>query len=502
MSTFKSYFKRNNTIVSNSFTNTGRNPVTELFFGNVDNIVTPAGFSRFIFDLDLENLRKKVSEKQIILGDNFCPKQVKHTLRMTNSSSFDKELLNDKFSNGRRRASSFILNLYRIPYTNGKLDGDIQYWDEGVGFDYYENMNSGEFSDSYSNMITTDTTYSSRPSNFYKAKTVSSWSSPGIYSNVDGDGSLVHVEDLDLIDSQTFEFGDEDISFDMTNEINQILNNEFESSGYIIAFPKDIETITGLTESYSVGFFTRHTQTFYEPFLETQYDDIIQDDRNLFVERLNNKLYLYSFENGVPKNLDNLPKVNILDNNLDIVQPFSGLSTCQTTKGVYECEISGLTANTIPCMFYDLWTDIKIDGTSLDNIENSFILYDYSEKFNLGINLDNPNKYSFSFSGIKQDEKILSTDTRKINVQIKKAYTANQQIQNVESYYRIYVREGDIEVQVQDWTLINKTPNSYYFVLDMIDKIPNEYFVDFKVISNNETNTYKRELKFQITNRK
>ena len=35
----------------------------------------------------------------------------------------------------------------------------------------------------------------------------------------------------------------------------------------------------------------------------------------------------------------------------------------------------------------------------------------------------------------------------------------------------------------------------------MIDKIPNEYFVDFKVISNNETNTYKRELKFQITNR-
>ena len=126
--------------------------------------------------------------------------------------------------------------MYRIPYTNGKLDGDIQYWDEGVGFDYYENMNSGEFSDSYSNMITTDTTYSSRPS--IKAKTVSSWSSPGIYSNVDGDGSLVHVEDLDLIDSQTFEFGDEDISFDMTNEINQILNNEFESSGYIIEFQK------------------------------------------------------------------------------------------------------------------------------------------------------------------------------------------------------------------------------------------------------------------------
>ena len=35
MSINNSYFSRNNTIISRSFTNTGRNPVTELFYGSL-----------------------------------------------------------------------------------------------------------------------------------------------------------------------------------------------------------------------------------------------------------------------------------------------------------------------------------------------------------------------------------------------------------------------------------------------------------------------------------
>ena len=69
-------------------------------------------------------------------------------------------------------------------------------------------------------------------------------------------------------------------------------------------------------------------------------------------------------------------------------------------------------------------------------------------------------------------------------------------------YYRVYVREGKTEVQVQDWTELNRTPDSHYFMFNTDDKIPNEYFIDIKVITDRETNTYKRELKFQIVNRK
>ena len=53
MSVYKSYFNRNNTLVYNSYANTGRNPIVELFFGRVDNVLLPKGFSRFIFDIYL-----------------------------------------------------------------------------------------------------------------------------------------------------------------------------------------------------------------------------------------------------------------------------------------------------------------------------------------------------------------------------------------------------------------------------------------------------------------
>ena len=385
MSSLKSYFSKNNTIVYFSSSNTGQNPVTELFFGNVDDVISPKGYSRFIFDIDLNKLKDKITDKTIILGNDFCPKNVKHILRMKNTSSFDKELLNDTWSNGRRRASSFTLNLYRIPYSLGSLSGNPQHWDEGVGYDYYMGANNNVTNtETYSRSITTDKSFSTRPSNFFKNTTTTYWSTPGIYSNIDGDGSTIHVDLLDLIDTQHFQFGDEDIAFDMTTEINNILNGNLISTGYIIAFSKDIENITGLTENYSVGFFTRHTQTFYEPYLETTYDDLISDDRSFFVSNYENKLYLYSYENGIPKNLDSLPVVDILDLNYDPISGFTGLSTCQVTKGVYECTISGLTADTIPCMFYDKWDDILIDGKTVNPIENTFIMDEFSKRFDVG----------------------------------------------------------------------------------------------------------------------
>lgn len=503
MSSFKSYFSKNNTLIYGSVANTGQNPVTELFFGNVDNLITQVGYSRFIFDIDLENLKSRIDDGTIIRSTRFCERPITHTLHMKNTSSFDKELLNDNWSNGRRRASSFTLNLYRIPYTLGNLIGEPQYWDEGVGYDYYESTNSGSSGmEVNSSSLASDKSFSTRPSNFFQNKTTSFWSTPMIYSNVEGDGATIHTNDVYLIDSQEFQFGNEDIMFDMTKEIENRLNGLIETTGYIIAFSPDIELIGDLTENYSVGFFTRHTQTFYEPYLETSYDDLVHDDRSFFVDNFENTLYLYSYENGIPKNLDKLPTVDILDLNFDPILGYTGISTCQVTKGIYECKIDGLTADTIPCMFYDKWTGLEIDGKVINDVENTFIMDNYSKRFDVGINSYEPNKYSFNFSGIKQDEKILSSDIRKINVQVKKAYSSNSQIFDLKCYYRVYVREGEIEVQVQDWTEINRTPNNYYFNLDMNDKIPNEYHVDFKVITNNETNTYKRELKFQVVSKK
>jgi hypothetical protein len=118
----------------------------------------------------------------------------------------------------------------------------------------------------------------------------------------------------------------------------------------------------------------------------------------------------------------------------------------------------------------------------------------------MGVVSSEPKLYGFDFYGLKQDEKIYNTDMRKVGVVIKQAYSTQKLLQNVSAYYRIYVREGQTEVQVQDWTKINRTPNEYYFMFDTRDKIPNEYYIDIKVESSGEINTYKKQIKFQIVN--
>ena len=65
MSINNSYFSKNNTIISNSFTNTGRNPVMELFYGTTVASQYPSGYSRFIFNLDLSLLLEKITFEQL-----------------------------------------------------------------------------------------------------------------------------------------------------------------------------------------------------------------------------------------------------------------------------------------------------------------------------------------------------------------------------------------------------------------------------------------------------
>ena len=285
----------------------------------------------------------------------------------------------------------------------------------------------------------------------------------------------------------------------MTNEINQYLTGSTSGfTGWGVAYLPQLENLTGLTENYSVGFFTRHTQTFYDPFLETNYDDLVQDDRNSFYSNRSNSLYLYTYIDGDPITLDNLPIVTIENNNGNVVGVYT---SCTKTQGVYEITTTAMTATT-PCMFTDTWSNLSYNGVLLPNVVNDLTILPYKFGFSLSPQSKEPELYGFDFYGIKQDEKVLNTDVRRVGVVIKKAYTSSQILTPVSSYYRVYVMEGTTEVQVQDWTQVNRSSNEYYFVFDTRDKIPNEYNVDIKVYSSGEVNTYKKTLTFQIVDKK
>jgi hypothetical protein len=406
-------------------------------------------------------------------------------------------------SNQRRRATSFDLILFRIPNVSGDT-GNPQVWDEGVGYDYNDfNIAKSSAQGGMSPLTYVDSrSFSTRPSNWYQTTTVDDWSEPGVYSNTNN--GTVNYSGLTIVARQHFELGNEDVDMDMSDEINGILNGSITGvTGWGMAYLPQIENLTGLTDSYSVAFFSRHTQTFYQPYLLTNYNDLIQDDRNQFLKNQTNKLYLYIYQNGDFVNLDSNPTVTIKGRD---GLPWSGatnLTSCLITKGVYEVTVPNVfSLSPSPCMFYDVWSNLSINGQSIPNVENQFTLQEYNAGIQIGSLSKEPQKFGFDFYGILQNEQILSSDIRKVGVTIKKAYTGQQLLLDVSAFYRVYVKEGTTEVQVQDWTPINRTPNEYYFMFDMRDKLPNQYYVDIQVNTSGEKDTYKKQLTFNIVNRK
>ena len=88
----------------------------------------------------------------------------------------------------------------------------------------------------------------------------------------------------------------------------------------------------------------------------------------------------------------------------------------------------------------------------------------------------------------------------KIIVSARKLYSTEEPEAIDNLSYRLYVRQGTTEVETHSWTSINIANNQNYFILDTGDMIPNEYFLDIKAISNQETNVYSETIKFQVVN--
>ena len=79
MSYFRSYFNKNNTLIKDSQVNTAKNPNTEIFYGS--------GFSKYIFRVNLDDLKSKVDSGEFVLNSN-----TRHYLNLTNTIFGDESL--------------------------------------------------------------------------------------------------------------------------------------------------------------------------------------------------------------------------------------------------------------------------------------------------------------------------------------------------------------------------------------------------------------------------
>jgi hypothetical protein len=63
-------------------------------------------------------------------------------------------------------------------------------------------------------------------------------------------------------------------------------------------------------------------------------------------------------------------------------------------------------------VFYDLWKGLYINGVAITDVENEFVVLERGGNYLIGTSTETPKIYGFSFDGIRQNEKILNTDTR------------------------------------------------------------------------------------------
>jgi hypothetical protein len=120
--------------------------------------------------------------------------------------------------------------------------------------------------------------------------------------------------------------------------------------------------------------------------------------------------------------------------------------------------------------------------------------------YNLGTNEYLPVNYGFALYGIKRDERVKRGDLRKIMVTAKVPYSTSQ-VDIIDGlYYRLYIREGEAEVTIIDWDVVNRAFNHNFFMLDTSWLIPSTYYLDIKLVNNRQVSTYKDVMKFLVVN--
>ena len=457
MSYFRSYFEKNNTIIKNSQVNTAKNPTTEIFYGS--------GFSKFLFKVDFTELKSKINNGEYVINENTT-----HTLHLTNTIFGDETFLGAKRGTGRDRATSFDLIVFKIN----------EFWDEGVGFDYEDT----EYDFTLGNK-----TFDERPSNWYNRTTTNQWTIEGVYS-----------EDPTIISTIHFDNGDEDINIDITDYVNGILLSGNTNHGLGLAFDVVYQNISPSVDQ-SVAFFTKYTQTFFEPYVETNFNDVIQDNRNNFIEKSVQNLFLYVTKGTNYYDLDQLPIVDILDSNKNPIIGLTDLSTTKVRKGVYKVSFG---VDGVLCdgkkFFYDKWKGLILDGVTISDVTQKFIVKPYTSLFTIGENQTELERYSIQFYGIKQNEKIIRGEKKKIVVTFKSINQPKTQLFD-EVYYRMFINEGNTNVIVHDWTKLDVT-NENSFTLDTGIYIPREYFIEIKGKTHSEEIFYKDYIKFEILSEK
>ena len=519
------FLDKTNSIVEYSQQNMGLNPVLHVGYGH--------RLMRGLIHFDACEIKKLIEDKTFASID-----KLKFTLKMTNYFSIDgipyEKSLVHSFSSPTKRASSFDLILFKLPCD----------FDEGRGFDFVSDFwvrNNASFTREGSSWYFAKTGI---PWDDERQKTAEELVMPDIfdkyefiaiykklldYSKTMGEGSeytcdeiindikniktnykydekalrggiygheklveeyekFINGNDSLIVAEQHFDFGDENLSMDITDYVLDCVKTGV-NHGLCLAFSPLYEERTTDFEQY-VGFVDDNTNTFFHPYVEANYSEYIDDDRESFTLGRNNKLYLYVSDDGEPVNLDKLPSCSI--NGIDA-------EVKQATKGTYFAEIDAKKLELESgAMYYDTWSGIELNGEKEDDVELEFSTRPKSYKLKVGS--DNSIKTNMvpTLYGINDEEKIHRGEVREVSVDFRKEYESDKKYLVDGAEYRLYTKDGNRDVEVIGYTPIEKSFLNNYFIVYAEDLIPGRYFVDIRVKLGRETKYFREALRFRV----
>ena len=498
------FLDKTNTITKGSLWNTGLNPILEINYGKE--------LSRGLIHFDVDEIGALIAD-----GTFSDPDKLHCTLKMTNCSSvdglpYDKEI-HHRASEPVERATSFDLILFKLP----------QDFDAGKGFDYASDFWIPEHhSRAYVNMA----------SNWYYAKKGTCWEVDSdkmipdengrleldknhpsyFYQFVESGGTTVRVrvdieggvysheklveeyekyrngEESIIVGSQHFDFGAENLEIDVTKYVFECLETG-KNYGLGLAYIPHLERIRLNVQQY-VSFFTDLTNTFFHPYVECKYCDAIADDRANFCLGRKNRLYLYAGIDGTPVSLDPGVKCTIDGKEYEVKQ---------ATKGAYYVELTP-----DPCDFeaesihYDVWSNLSLNGEPISDIEQEFVVNDMHNFLSVGSKSATPDRTVPQVSGIDDAEELSRGEIREVVVDFRKEFTTNrkQLLDNAE--WRLYVKDANRDLDVFDYQPVERAYLNNFFIINTEDLIPNDYYVDIRVMNGRETRYYKKVLRFRV----
>jgi hypothetical protein len=205
---------------------------------------------------------------------------------------------------------------------------------------------------------------------------------------------------------------------------------------------------------------------------------------------ITNRLYFFVTDNGEYINLDVLPKCSINETYYDVKQ---------CSKGVYYIELLLSKKEYEPeTILYDVWSNLYLNGESIDDIEMEFVLLPFEERVKIGRSKSSTSLVYPQLSGIESKEQIKIGNMKEVTVDFIKEYSYGKKIVPYLSEYRLYVKENDREIEIFPYQTIERYYDEHFFIIDSNDLIPNTYYIDIRVKEGRNVNYFNNVLEFEI----